>query len=198
MIDKSTWAGEDYEPLVNGIWQDIMPHAHHQQRCENYVQMAALIAKTLVKEARRTWRAIAVSTIIRRFNIQAVERKRKTEADPAKRNKITRVEGRYRIEYFSDFVGNFRKEVGRARNQTSDERYKEIVASIAKTDNKVSADEEKAFLSEFERAVKKPTKEYQAELESGYEQTAQMGGRVVLSFLSKANDVRIQFPLSRT
>ena len=67
-----------------------------------------------------------------------------------------------------------------------------------KIDNKVSADEEKAFLSQFEQDVKKPTKEYQAELESGYEQTAQMGGRVVLSFLSKANDVRIQFPLSRT
>ena len=64
-IDKSTWAGEDFEPLLNGVWQDIMPHAMHQQQCENFVQMAALIAKTLVGEARRTWQAIAVSTIIR-------------------------------------------------------------------------------------------------------------------------------------
>ena len=68
-IDKSTWAGEDFEPLLNGVWQDIVIHAMHQQRCENFVQMDALIAKTLVGEARRTWLAIAVSTIIRQFNL---------------------------------------------------------------------------------------------------------------------------------
>ena len=68
-IDKSTWAGEDSEPLLNGVWQDIVIHAMHQQRCENFVQMAALIAKILVGEARRTWREIAVSTIISRFDL---------------------------------------------------------------------------------------------------------------------------------
>ena len=50
-IDKSSWSGEDFEPLLNGVWQDIVIHAMHQQRCENFVQMAALIAKTLVRDA---------------------------------------------------------------------------------------------------------------------------------------------------
>ena len=54
-IDKSTWGDVDYEPLLDGIWKDIGIHSHHQQRCENYVQMSALIAKTLVGEARITW-----------------------------------------------------------------------------------------------------------------------------------------------
>ena len=38
------------------------------------MQMSNLMSKTMVREARRTWRAIIVSTIIRRFNQWAVDR----------------------------------------------------------------------------------------------------------------------------
>ena len=96
-IDKSTWGDVDYTPFVEGIWRKVAIHAHHQQRCENYVQMAALIAKTLVGEARRTWRAIAVSTIIRRFNLWALDKVRSEEKDLEKRKKIKRVSGSKRL-----------------------------------------------------------------------------------------------------
>ena len=52
----------------------IAIHSHHQQRCENFVQMLALISKTKVKEARRTQRAIAISLVIRRFNQLSLDR----------------------------------------------------------------------------------------------------------------------------
>ena len=63
--DRKTWEGVDYTSLVDGIWRTISIHAHHQQRCENFVQMSALIARTMVGEARRTWRAIAISATIK-------------------------------------------------------------------------------------------------------------------------------------
>ena len=50
-------------------------------------------------------------------------------------------------------------------------------------------------MKDFEQAVKGPEKLYQAELVSGYQQTATMGGRVMGSFLSKANGVRLPFPI---
>ena len=108
--------------------------------------MAALIAKTLVKEARRTWRAIAVSTIIRHFNIQAVEIMQNAETDSAKKDIIKRVEGRRRIELFSQFNRDFRKEVKRSRDKISDKQYREIIATIEKVYNKVSANEETTTL----------------------------------------------------
>ena len=159
------------------------------------MQMAALISKTLVGEARRTWRAIATSTITRRFNLWAIEIRRKAEPDKAKRDKMKRVEGRHRIELFITFLRDFRKMVRRARRLTSDERKKAIKESIATTRNKSSADEDKKRVSDFERAVKRPEKTYQAELVSGYQQTATMGGRVLFSFLSKANGVRLHLPI---
>ena len=73
--DISTWGGHNFHPFIDSIiWQEVSIHAHHQQRCENYVQMSNLVSKTMVREARRTWRAIIVSTIIRRFNQWAVDR----------------------------------------------------------------------------------------------------------------------------
>ena len=70
-----------------------MIHPHHQQRCQNYVQIAALIAKTMVEEARRTQRAICNSTIIRPFNMQAVDELRSKIASEEAKKKITRVSG---------------------------------------------------------------------------------------------------------
>lgn len=125
-IDKSTWADEDYEPLLDGMWQDILPHAHHQQRCENYVQMTALISKQLAKEARRTWRVIAVSTLIRHFNLWAIKIRQKEETNQTKKDNTKWVEGWYRIKLFSIFVRDFMKDVQQARSLISDDRYKEI------------------------------------------------------------------------
>ena len=81
----------------------LSAHAILQQRCENHVQLAALVAATNVGEDRRTWRAIALSCIMRVFNKKAVDAKRAKEPDPKKKSKITRIEGAERIEQFADF-----------------------------------------------------------------------------------------------
>ena len=53
-VDKIAWGRDvDFDPFLTSIWRDISIHSHHQQRCENYVQMAALIAKTLVQSKAR-------------------------------------------------------------------------------------------------------------------------------------------------
>ena len=113
--DKSTWGEVDFEPLIDGIHKTIAIQPHHQQRCENFVQMAALVSKTLVGEARRTWRATAISTLMRRFNIYAIEYKRGMVKDPNKRAKITRVTGNLRVCLFSTYIDNFIREVKEAR-----------------------------------------------------------------------------------
>ena len=144
-IDKSTWDDVDYEPLLDGIWKDIGIHSHHQQQCENYVLMPALIAKTLVGEARRIWRAIAPSAVMRPFNQNAVDEKRVAEKDPIKRKKIKRIEGYDQIKLFSTFIDKHLRSVEIARSKISDKIYKAIRESIEKKDNKnkVSAEEQK-------------------------------------------------------
>ena len=50
-------------------------------------------------------------------------------------------------------------------------------------------------MHDFERAVKGPEKTYQAEKVMGYQQTATMGGRLLFTFLTKANGVRLHLPI---
>ena len=144
--DISTWGDYDFHPFIDSIWQEVSIHAHHQQRCENYVQMSNLVSKTMVREARRTWRAIIVSTIIRRFNQWAVDRadsefksnekkkemmRKKLASDgkpiPKKLEAIedykpkSRVEGAKRIEYFTIYIRTFIKARRKARNELEEE-----------------------------------------------------------------------------
>lgn len=173
--------------LHDAIWREVAIQPHHQQRCENFVQMAALIARTLVGESRRTWRAISISTLIRRFNMWALEEVKKAEKDPEKRKKIKRVRGSKRVELFTIFIKKFRIEVERARSMIDDEQYKKIWDSIATKEVKADAAEKKRLKEEFAESVLKALKFYKAELVSGYDQTAAMGGKLLLSVLSGKN-----------
>jgi hypothetical protein len=96
-IDKSTWDGIEFEALRCGILRYIGIHAHHQQRCENFVQMAALIAKTRVGEKRRTWRGFCHSVLLRLVKMHSVARRKKEEEDKEKEFKGRRVSGSYRV-----------------------------------------------------------------------------------------------------
>jgi hypothetical protein len=81
VIDQDTWRGYDYKPFIDSITARIAIHSSHQQRCENHVQLAALASKTNVGEKRRTWRAISISYLIRRFNQLSLNRMRSKESD---------------------------------------------------------------------------------------------------------------------
>ena len=68
LFDEESWAGVDYAPLVDLVHQRIATHPLHQQRCENYVQLAALVSSTNVSEGRRSDRLNALLLLMRPFN----------------------------------------------------------------------------------------------------------------------------------
>lgn len=186
-INKDTWGNVDYEPLLDGIWRTIGIHAHHQQRCENYVQMAALISKTLIGEVRRTWRAIAVSLIIRRFNSRAVERVRAEKETEEEKAKIKRVSGAKRVELYAEFIDDFNLEVEKGNALLGKEGRAKLAESIADKDLKASTAELKALEESFAKALTEDLKQYKDELPKGYTLTPIMGGRVLLRILTKKN-----------
>jgi hypothetical protein len=70
LFDKTTWPeGKDFSYLKEVVMTEIVPMASHQQRIENYIQMAGLVAQTGVDEMRCTWRAILQVAFMRPFNL---------------------------------------------------------------------------------------------------------------------------------
>jgi len=90
------WGDVNFNPLLTSIWRDISIHSRHQQRCENCVQMAALIANALVDKARRTQRVIAAPAITRQFNLKSMKIRKEAVIDKKKRDNMKRVSGRHR------------------------------------------------------------------------------------------------------
>ena len=79
LFDSTTWpSGVDFEPLCDMIHVMIAPHMCQNQRIESYVQMYAVVAKTNVREVRRSARSVLHSTSVRPFNKESVEQKRST------------------------------------------------------------------------------------------------------------------------
>jgi len=176
----------DYEPFIDNIWRVIAIHAMHQQRCENYVQLAALVSKTHVGEKRRTWRAIAL-TILRRFNQSTLDFRRSQETDPEKKKKLRRSRGAPRIDGLSDALNEFISNVANASRETlGPEICKGVMESLQSSSNKASAKEAQKMIDRFKRSAKKSTiGSNQAESASGYDSTALMMGKIVISKLTK-------------
>ena len=63
--------------------------------------MHAVVAKTNVKEARRSACAVLHSTIMRPFNQTSVETKRLTIKNMKDKEKVKRVKGRQRVQMLS-------------------------------------------------------------------------------------------------
>ena len=94
LFDATTWSSVDYKPLCDMVHAVIAPHMCQNQRIESYVQMHAVVAKTNVKEVRRSSRSMLHCAIIRPFNQISVEEKRATIDSLKDREKIKRVKGR--------------------------------------------------------------------------------------------------------
>ena len=130
-----------------------------------------------------------MSTLIRPFNLWAIERVRAREKDEEKRKKLKRVEGASRIELLSEFVDMLvLKEMKEARDNTAPEQYTKILDSIRKTKNKASQKEKDDFVLGIQRAVKKATalKPKAMEKVRGFNRTSTMLGKIALSKLTKA------------
>ena len=146
--------------------------------------MAALIAKTMVKEKRRTWRAIIVSAVIRRFNSWAVERLRDEEEDVAKKSKIKRAEGGPKIRLFSEYYDMVVKDITEAVAATPKATRDRIHRLLGDMNNKASAEEIRVHELGIIAGLDKDaflSKQYAAEIVSGYEKTATMGDKITLS-----------------
>ena len=124
----------------------------------------------------------------RPFNREALETLRKAEKDPKKRALIKRVSGRRRIRMYSRHVRRFREKVGKARKKMGEAKRKEILQSIAKSDNKAGAAERKRRVINFEKDMAEALdKQYKAELEEGFDGTSLMNQRVKLTAISVKN-----------
>ena len=84
LFDCSKWDGVNYEPLVDLVHQKVATHPLHQQRYENYVQMAALTASTNVGEGCCTHRSNARFRVMRGFNHEASHDASKTRGKKGK------------------------------------------------------------------------------------------------------------------
>ena len=189
-LNTRTWEDKNFTQLLDDIHGSIGIHAHHQQRIENYVQMAALIAKTKVLEVRRTLRAIILSATIRPCNLWMITEARRREKDPEKRKKIVRVEGTLRLELIHEYYDTIIKPMhDEARENTTAEEYKRLYESIGTRRNKASDVEEKAYLADIDKALKNSNNLNQlaGERVSGYDPTSQMKGKIKLKTLSKIN-----------
>ena len=190
LFDKDTWGDHDYSPLRKAVLSEICIHSIHQQRCENYVQLAALISKTNVGEVRRTARTIIISTIHRIFNKEAMDELARRVADPnqkEKAKKARRVEGRLRIELLIDNLNKFTTKVNRARQVAGVEKCKEIYDRITGKKFKMSETDRKNKIQKFKENIKKKRTEVKAEMAAGVDVTPTMDGGVLLRILTKKN-----------
>lgn len=148
-----------------------------------------MIARTSVGEERRTWRAIAISATIRRFNIWALDLMRAKEDHKEKRSKMTRVKDRWRVQYLSQFADELWRDIREANKDPmfNVEKKKQLRESITKKSNKASTAENEALAEGLKQSTAKPLKELAAEKPGDFKRTSTMGGKVDLSELTKVN-----------
>lgn len=190
LFDKDTWGYHDYSPLKKAVLSEICIHSVHQQCCENYVQLAALISKTNVGEVRRTVRAIIISTIHRIFNKEAMDELKRRVADPEQEEdaKVARrVEGRLRIELLIEYLNAFKTRVQLARLTAGEEACAEILERITGSKFKMSDADRKKKLKKFQENIKKTRTVVKAETAAGVDVTPAMDGGVLLRIITKKN-----------
>ena len=188
LFDEKTWNDIDYSPLVNQVLARIATHAVHQQRCENYVQLAALVASTNVAEDRRTDRANALSYIMRPFNKDAVrEVNKRRSLDTEKELKpLTRVEGWDRVKMFADQCDTFNSNIKKELDVIGKEKHGEIVQYITRNTNKVSRADLDATKEKFAKGINKVRKLTKSETNTcGLHVPAEMDGGVKMKDLQK-------------
>ena len=187
LFDATTWpSGVDFEPLCDMIHAMIAPHMCQNQRIESYVQMHAVVAKTNVKEVRRSNRSVLHSTIVRPFNQESVEQKRSTIESMKDKEKIKRVKGRERIEKYGEYVLDLNAGIDQALVDITPELYKDILLDMTSKENKSSAIELQKNIDMYERGSKKKRQVTRSEEnKNGMHITPEMGGKIVLSALQK-------------
>ena len=185
LLDKETWGDVDFGPLYDDFVALVLLALSDNQRCENYVQLAGLIATTNVGELRRSLRAQIHSHIMRPFNQESVELLRSAVDDENEKRKIKRVEGTKRIELFGRCITEFGREADEAKRKMGTDAYKQLKTHLGDKTKKMSNTEHENHVSNFRASLDKPRSFVNAERNGRVDVSATMGGAVMLSFLTK-------------
>jgi hypothetical protein len=185
LFEKETWPeGQDFTMLKDLVISEIVPLASHQQRIENYMQMAGHISKTGVDEKRCTWRAICQVAFRRPFREKALERVRATKVTQEEKAKVRRVRGQKLLQHLSEEVTEFLDKCDVAREQLGDDRVKKIKEGLKDKDNKTSADQTNAKIQSIRRAINAHRKNPKGATKRGIDVPAGVGGKVILQYIA--------------
>lgn len=133
---------------------------------ENFVQLAALVAKTNVGEVRRSLRAIILSTIIRPFHQWAKE-----YLEDKEDNRPRHIKGSARGMLLIKYIEMFAKKAERARQRAiarvGASALKKVMDRLTSKDAKTSAIERKRKMNEFAAGLQKKRKIFKQEEATG-------------------------------
>ena len=186
---------EDFTPLLDLLHERIAPYMSQNQRIESYVQLHANVARTNIKEARRSARGVIQCATIRPFNQRSVAIKRMTKNNLKEAEKIKRVKGHERIAWFADFVVELNTDVDIALQNTDHDKREQVMRVMGSCANKTSAIELKQHIDMYDKGIKKKRRPIKADDNpNGIHVTAEMGGKITLGILhkGKGHDVHVQ------
>jgi len=173
------WTSNEFKPFADHCAAEICIHPIHQQQIENYVQLSGLISKTKVDETRRSCRVISVAGIIRTANREVAD----------KRKGVKRVQGGSYGSFFLDFFDEYGKKMDRARKELGKELCDRIVKHITSPKKKVSEIKRDKIVTKFRQRLQQKRKKHKAELPTGFDITARVGGKIFLRILTKKNNL---------
>mmetsp|Transcript_32315 Transcript_32315/g.65742 ORF Transcript_32315/g.65742 Transcript_32315/m.65742 type:complete len:484 (+) Transcript_32315:193-1644(+) len=133
---------------------DNLMELFKEGRC--LVQEINAMARTNVKEARRTVRVVIFVTLNHPYNRESVDKKREERSTMKEKLKVKRVNGAERITGYFNHVEGVLAEAEKAVEEAGEQKYKEIFDHYRKSDNKTSAVEREKKVQGFEAATEKP------------------------------------------
>eukprot|EP00984_Skeletonema_dohrnii_P019674 scaffold9466_cov85-Skeletonema_dohrnii-CCMP3373.AAC.2 len=185
-LDRLTWQqADEYDPVRKRICEVIAPHASQQQRIECLVQEINAMARTNVKEARRTVRVVIFVTLNHPYNRESVDKKREEKSTIKEKLKVKRVNGAERITGYFNHVEGVLAEAEKAVEEAGEQKYKEIFDHYRKSDNKTSAVKREKKVQGFEAATEKPRNITKNQRRGDVFIPLAVGGGIALSYLSK-------------
>jgi len=182
-LDKSTWPQEgEYDLVRKQICERIVPHAMQQQRVECVVQNINAMARTNVKECRRTVRAVIFSICLHPYNRESVDKKREERSTFEDKQKVKTTNGAERITGLFDHVLKDLKEADEAVREIGQQKYDEIFEHYRNPDGKTSTVEREKKVEEFGAAIEKTRKITKAQRSGNIHVPVDVGGGIPLTY----------------
>jgi hypothetical protein len=185
IFDRTMWPeGKNYEPLHDLIMSEVVLLASHQQRIENYLQMAAHLSQTGIGESRCSWRAICNVAIMQPFNQHALEKAKAKKATAAEKDKVKRVKGRQLLEYLSEYETNFLDDCDAAYAELDEAKTKKIKSELRNKENKASAVQNNATIKKISKTINAKRKNPKGMTKTGIDVPAGVGGAVMMKYIA--------------